>query len=191
MRVIAGKAKGRQLKAPKGQETRPTAARVKEAIFSVLSQRLPGSHVLDAFAGSGALGIEALSRGAAKAVFIEESTAGAAVIKENIAKSGFSEQSRVYTGDFLRIIKSWPSQGRERFELVFLDPPYNKGLIAKSLSALADREILAEDALIVIETSAAAREYAQENGFFETIKESKYGDTAVIYLAWKGVPFNG
>lgn len=183
MRIIAGKAKGHPIKAPKGRHTRPTADRIKEAVFSVLAPYIPGSRILDAFAGSGALGLEALSRGASQAVFIEADSSASRILSENLRHLGFQDQGRVLKGDSLKIIPRLKQRYQEEgFQLVFLDPPYNKGFLDKALKALVSGAILAPDAILVLETSSKVREPFETEGF-AIIKESQYGDTAIIYLA--------
>lgn len=183
MRIIAGKAKGHPIKAPKGRHTRPTADRIKEAVFSVLAPHIPGSRILDAFAGSGALGLEALSRGASQAVFIEADSSASRILSENLRHLGFQDQGRVLKGDALKIIPRLKQRYQEEgFQLVFLDPPYNKGFLDKALKALVSGAILAPDAILVLETSSKVREPFETEGF-AIIKESQYGDTAIIYLA--------
>jgi len=175
MRIIAGSAKGRKLAAPKGRHTRPTADRVKEAIFSVIAGRLAGSRVLDPFAGSGALGLEALSRGALEAVMIENHGPSFRFLQQNLQHSALSG-GQIYRGDCRKII---PSQ-KGFFDLVFLDPPYNRGYLLQVLKLLLAGDLLAESATLVIET--AAKE--PEDFLLPDIivdKESFYGDTAVYF----------
>lgn len=135
MRVIAGTAGGRRLVAPKGRDVRPTSDRVKEALFSSLAPRLPGARVLDLYAGSGALAIEALSRGAAAAVLVERNRAALAAIEHNLAATGFTAAARVTTGDLPQAL----GQLIGLFDVVFLDPPY----------ALAEDEVVAVLAALV------------------------------------------
>ncbi|MEG1500363.1 MAG: 16S rRNA (guanine(966)-N(2))-methyltransferase RsmD [Clostridiales bacterium] len=179
--MISGKAKGRPLKAPSGNKTRPTADRVKEAVFNVLSPYLAGSHVLDVFAGSGGLGIEALSREAASAVFLEADRKALAIIKENIAKTDL-DNALVIGGDSLKSLALLQNSGQGYlFDLVFLDPPYNKGLLLPVLQALQDSRLLAEEAIIVVETAAKLEENFACS-YYRQVKSSRYGDTQIIYL---------
>jgi 16S rRNA (guanine966-N2)-methyltransferase len=156
LRVIAGEAGGRRLVAPKG-DVRPTADRVKESLFAALgADRIEGAIVLDLYAGSGALGIEALSRGAASAVFVDNSRRAHEALRTNLATTGFAERARVSqtaVGSFL----GRPATGRSigaTFDLVFLDPPYDLAAaeLTRALEALARPGVLAEDATVVIET---------------------------------------
>ena len=120
MRVISGKARGVTLKTPDGNQTRPTADRVKEALFSIIQFDLPGAKILDLFAGSGQLGIEALSRGADSALFIDASDKACALVKENLRRTKLTEQAEVIRSDYLSYLKNC----RKKFNIIILDPPY-------------------------------------------------------------------
>ncbi len=154
MRIIAGAWRGRALCAPAGAATRPTAGRVRQALFDMLlhapwggRERLAGALVLDAFAGTGALGLEALSRGAGRAVFLEQDRAALAALRANIAALGAGERARVVAADGFA-----PPTG-EPCALVFLDPPYAEGAVARAAAALADAGWIAPGALILAETA--------------------------------------
>src|SRR5512139_153638 len=142
MRIVAGIARGRRLRAPKGRLVRPTADRVKEAVFSMLESRdsSPGRSVLDLFAGAGTLGIEALSRGAEEAVFVEPARAACEAIQENLDATGLAGE--VLTMPAERAIKRLAASGR-RFDRVFVDPPYGEGWVARTLAALDDADVVA------------------------------------------------
>ncbi|MBE6853900.1 MAG: 16S rRNA (guanine(966)-N(2))-methyltransferase RsmD [Ruminococcus sp.] len=135
MRIITGTARGRKLKTLEGNDVRPTTDKVKEAMFSAVQFQIPGACVLDLFAGSGQLGLEALSRGAEKAVFVDKSKASINVVTENIASAEFNDRSRVVYMDAADFLKS----DREKYDLVFLDPPYNLGILEKILPLLEER----------------------------------------------------
>ena len=120
MRVISGAARGIVLKTPDGMKTRPTADRVKEALFSIIQFEVPGRNVLDLFGGTGQLGIESLSRGANRAVFVDAQDASCKLIKENLKRSGFTDQAQVLRMDYANFLKTTT----EKFDLIFLDPPY-------------------------------------------------------------------
>lgn len=175
MRIIAGQARGRRLFAPPGLHTRPTADRVREAMFSVLLPRLAGARVLDVFAGSGALGLEALSRGAATALFGECNAAALKALRRNVEACGLPGAT-VQSGDSLRLLRGLSQE----FELIFLDPPYNQGLLTKALTLILAEGLLAADGLIVAESSAKNSEFMLPPGLALT-KHSVYGDTAVYY----------
>jgi 16S rRNA (guanine(966)-N(2))-methyltransferase RsmD len=135
MRVITGTAKGRRLEAPAGLETRPTSERTKEAMFSIVQFEIEQASVLDLFAGSGQLGIEALSRGAQQAVFVDSSRDATAVIQSNLLKTRLDDKARVILGDCLSFLRTTA----DMFDLVFLDPPYGSNLLDPLLEALSGR----------------------------------------------------
>jgi len=170
MRVITGTARGRKLKELPGLDTRPTTDKVKESIFNIVQFDIEGRRVLDLFGGTGQLGIEALSRGAERATFVELNRAAAGVIRENLSHCGFSDRARVVQGDALAFLASC----RETFALAFLDPPYHAGLLEKSLEAIAAIDIMAENGIIVCE-SAAGQELPVLSAPYEKGREYRYG----------------
>ena len=149
MRVITGTARGRRLKEPVGLETRPTADRVKEGIFSSIQFELEGRRVLDLFGGTGQMGIEALSRGAAHATFVDLRKEAVGIIRENLSLTGFSDRATVVQGDYLAFLTGC----REKFDLVFLDPPYASGFLEKALETIAAIDIVSENGIIVCESA--------------------------------------
>ena len=149
MRVITGTARGVPLKAPKGMDTRPTMDQVKEGIFSAIQFEVEGRRALDLFAGSGQLGIEALSRGAERCTFVDLRKDAVAVIRENLAHCRMEERATVIQGDSLAFL----SGCRERFDLVFLDPPYASGFLEKALETIAAIDIVSENGIIVCESA--------------------------------------
>ena len=151
MRVITGTARGRRLKELEGRETRPTTDRVKEGLFSIIQFDIEGRRVLDLFAGTGQLGIEALSRGAASAVFVDMRREAARLVEENLRLTGLGENAKVVCGDALAYLGTL----REKVDLVFLDPPYGSGLIKKSLRQMETFDILRENGIIICESDAA------------------------------------
>lgn len=175
MRVIAGVARGRPLKAPKGRGTRPTSDRVREALFNVLAARVPGARVLDGFAGTGALGIEALSRGARAAVFVEQNPAVAGLIRENLRSTGLGESAGVVVQDVSRTASLEPLGP---FDLVFLDPPYDKGWAARLLQAFSRSALLAPEGLLILEHSRREAALEQAPGL-ERVRQLIYGDTVL------------
>lgn len=149
MRIITGRARGARLKAPKGMAvTRPTSDRVKEALYSILGTMVQDRTVLDVFAGTGSLGLEALSRGAAHAVFLDAATAD--VLRENITHCHFEQEAEVVSGDAFASLARLARQGRT-FDLVFCDPPYHKGLWERALAFFDASPLLAENAILVVE----------------------------------------
>ena len=151
MRVIAGKARSLPLKTLPTNDVRPTTDKTKETLFNILMPDIPGCAFLDLFAGSGGIGIEALSRGARRAVFVEQDHRACAVIKENLAFTKLDTGAELIRGDVFRVIPSLSR--RERFDIIFMDPPFGKGLEREAITALADLPLLAEDGLIVVEAS--------------------------------------
>src|SRR5277367_4071102 len=155
MRVVGGSLRGRALAAPKSQSIRPTADRLREALFNILvhayDNPIVGARVLDLFAGTGALGIEALSRGAAFALFVDDGAEARALLRENVATLGLGGVTRVFRRDATKL---GPAHPIEPFTLVFLDPPYGRSLAEQALAAAHDGGWLTADALIVVEEAA-------------------------------------
>lgn len=150
MRVITGIARGRKLKELQGTETRPTTDKVKESLFNIIQFDIEGRRVLDLFGGTGQLGIECLSRGAARCTFVDHRREAAALIRENLALCRLEEGARVVQGDFL----SFLSGCGEKFDLILMDPPYGRGLLEKALEAVAAIDILSEHGIMVCESAA-------------------------------------
>ena len=151
MRVIAGTARRLRLKTLEGLETRPTTDRIKETLFNMIADGLFGCSFLDLFAGSGGIGIEALSRGAKRAVFVEKNPKACACVRENLAHTKLSAQAETMQADALNALVRL--SGRESFDYIYMDPPYGKELEKKALAFLADSSLLAEDGVIIIEAS--------------------------------------
>lgn len=147
MRVITGSARGCRLKELEGMETRPTTDRVKEGLFNIIQFDIEGRKVLDLFAGTGQLGIECLSRGAASAVFVDRRTDAVKLIRENLKATRLSDKARVVSGDSMEFLKSL----RESFDLIFLDPPYEAGLLEPAIAHIAKFDILSPHGIIVAE----------------------------------------
>ena len=150
MRVITGSARGRHLKELEGMETRPTTDRVKEGLFNILQFDIEGRRVLDLFAGTGQLGIECLSRGAASAVFVERRADAVKLIRENLKTTELSDRAQVVAGDSMEYL----NRLREKFDLIFLDPPYEAGLLEVAIAQIAKFDILAPHGIIVAEHPA-------------------------------------
>ena len=151
MRVITGSARGRVLKELQGMETRPTTGKVKESLFSIIQFDIEGRRVLDLFAGTGQLGIEALSRGAAEAVFVDKRADAMKLVRDNLELCGLLDRARVRNGDSLAYLRSG-----EKFDLIFLDPPYASGLLEQALSDIAGFDICREHGIIMAESPADA-----------------------------------
>ena len=172
MRVITGKARGVALKTPDGMATRPTSDRVKEALFSVIQFDIPGSRVLDLFGGTGQLGIEALSRGAESAVFVDQSKNAVKLVKDNLKKTQL-ENARVVQGDSISFLA-----GKEKFDLIFLDPPYATGLLKNALDGIVKFDKLSTGGIIVCESSAET-ELPELDAPYQHLKTYKYGKVKI------------
>ena len=169
MRVITGTARGRRLKELEGMETRPTTGKVKESLFSIIQFDIEGRRVLDLFAGTGQLGIEALSRGAKQCVFIDQRNDAVKLIRENLQVCGLTDSAVVRSGDAMAYLKSG-----EKFDLIFLDPPYDTGLLDKALANVVQFDILAEGGIIVCE-SRREKELPQLPQPYYLLTERSYG----------------
>lgn len=182
MRVIAGSARGIRLAAPAGLQTRPTADRVKEALFSIIASRytLAGTRVLDVCAGTGGLGIEALSRDAASCSFIEHDRGVLKVLEQNLATTGFSSKAECVLLDALKGLQQLSRQGQS-FDVVFFDPPYASGLYEAVPGALSALSLLSEQALLVIECSSKTQ-LAERFGMLVRSDRRVYGDTALDFF---------
>ncbi len=181
MRVIAGKARGHPLRTVRGLHTRPTTDRVKESLFGMLQPWIAEAQVLDLFAGSGALGIEALSRGAARAVFVERSREAVAVIRANLAATGLAQQAEVWPVSVERALAQLATQG-ETFDLILMDPPYEHGLVVPTLAAIHRNGLLRPGGLIAVEHSAK-EEVAPPVVNFVVVRSRAYGQTRISLLA--------
>lgn len=169
MRVITGSARGRVLKELQGMETRPTTGKVKESIFSIIQFDIEGRRVLDLFAGTGQLGIEALSRGAASCVFCDQRRDAVQLIRENLAVCGLSEHAAVRQGDAMAYLRSG-----EKFDIVFLDPPYGSGLLERALADIMAFDICRAHGIIVAE-SAADTQLPPAAAPYSLYREYRYG----------------
>ena len=188
MRVIAGHSHGRRISAPRGLETRPATARVRSSIFSRLDARfdLTGVRVLDLFAGSGSLGLEALSRGAAHVTFVDSSRASAAAIAKNLAVFGFANAARMLTDDVMRALADL-SAARERFDLVFVDAPYANDLSAAVLAVLVERELMVPRGWAVVRQAGRAPALAPAG--LERVNEATLGDHRIaLYRRFEKLP---
>ena len=174
MRVIAGEAKGRRLRGPRGTETRPTSDKVKEALFSILGDRIKDSRMLDLFAGAGGIGIEALSRGAAHLDFVESDEALADILEQNLTACGFSDRAEVHRMDAFRFIK----QIRQPYDLVFADPPYHTWHLKKLLPVLGQGAMITPDGLVIVEHFRKIKLPGQP-GNLKAVRSYEYGDTVL------------
>lgn len=184
MRIVAGTLRGRAIAAPEGNATRPTSDRVREAVFNILAHgiedfTLEGVRVLDLFAGTGALGLEALSRGAAYCLFVEEDASARGLIRRNIENFGLTGRTHIYRRDATRLGSALP---RERFGLVLADPPYGKGLGEKALGAAAEGGWLEAGAIAVLEERAGVQVDWPDG--FRLLDSREWGDTAAHFARW-------
>lgn len=176
MRIISGMRKGLKLKSPDGMNTRPTTDRVKESVFNLLQFCLPCDSVLDLFAGSGALGIEALSRYCSHAVFVDQNRQSFSLIKDNLVAAQLGEKASVYCTDALSFLRTCS----QSFDLIFLDPPYNAGFLKPVLQEISERGLLSEDGIIVVETEENGESF--EDSSFLVRRTAKYGKTIITLL---------
>ena len=172
MRVITGKARGVTLKTPEGMQTRPTTDRVKEALFSIIQFEIPGARVLDLFGGTGQLGIEALSRGAKAATFVDASDAACRLIRENLRRTRFEQEGRVVKSDYL----SYLTRCKEIYQIIFLDPPYAEVFLENALKCITEIDILQSGGIIVAERPLG-KELPWDFQGFTRSKDYKYGNT--------------
>ncbi|WP_316168022.1 MULTISPECIES: 16S rRNA (guanine(966)-N(2))-methyltransferase RsmD [unclassified Bradyrhizobium] len=181
MRVVGGRLKGRNIASPASRDIRPTQDRLREALFNILvhayEDPIEGARVLDLFAGTGALGIEAASRGAAFTLFVDNGAEARALLRNNVEALGLGGVTKVYRRDATNL---GPARPVEPFSLVFLDPPYGKGLAEKALASLRDGGWLVPSALLVVEESKAAAFKAPEG--FEELERRAYDDTEFVFL---------
>ena len=176
MRVVAGKNRGTQLKTPEGMQTRPTTDRVKEAMFSIIHFDVPGATVLDLFGGTGQLGIEALSRGADRTVFVDALPKACALIRENLRRCHLESQATVVQGDYLQYLR----RCREQFDIILLDPPYAEVFLENALKCITEIDILKTNGIIVAERPVG-KEIPGDLAGFSRSKDYKYG-TVLITL---------
>ena len=170
MRVITGKARGVALKTPDGMQTRPTADRVKEALFSIIQFEIPGAKVLDLFGGTGQLGIEALSRGAKSATFVDASDAACKLIKENLKRTKLESFGSVIRSDYMEYLK----RCKEKYQIIFLDPPYAEVFLENALKCITEIDILQSGGIIIAERPLG-KELPYEFEGYSRSKDYKYG----------------
>ena len=185
MRIVGGRFKGRALQGPRGDGIRPTSDRLRESLFNILAHShgdpVPGARVIDLFAGTGALGLEAISRGADFALLVDDGAQARALIRENVEALGLGGVTRIFRRDARRLGDAPPGPA---YDLAFLDPPYDRGLAEPALTSLARGGWLKPDALAVVEESAAAM-FEPAPGF-EVLERRDYGDTELIMLRFRG-----
>lgn len=184
MRVISGTARGCLLKSIDDISTRPTLDRVKEPLFSIIQNNIQDANILDLFAGSGALGIETLSRGANHCIFCDSSYKSIQALKENLNKTRMMEKSTVINADYKKCL----NELNEKFDIIFIDPPYKKDIAVESIKKILDLKLIAKDGIIVLETDEEERELEE----LESVKElevynrKKYGRVKLLFLCERG-----
>lgn len=186
MRIITGTAKGKRLLTLEGDATRPTSERIKGAIFSSIQFEIENRRVLDLFAGSGQMGLEALSRGAFRAVFIDSSREAMEIVKKNALAVGFFDKSHFLVSDYRNYIRK--ASGKEAFDLVFVDPPYSMASCTECARLLSEAGILLSGALVVLESGNEIIDTEALSSLgYELIKAERYGKkTAVTILFYRG-----
>ncbi len=180
MRVIAGALKGRRLVSPKGRKTRPTADQVRIACLDSLTPWLPGARFLDLFAGAGGVGIEALSRGAAEAVFVETDRLALLALRENLARLGLAERCRILSREANHAMADLALAG-QRFSIIFLDPPYDLPLAETTLAGPADGRLLADDGVVVVQ-HRTKRPLPERIGVLFRFKARRFGETTLTFF---------
>lgn len=187
MRVIAGDAKGKKLRFPKlskGKRLRPLTGRVKEALFNILVRKNPGARFLDLFAGTGSVGIEALSRGASLAIFVEFDRKIVQTLRENLDLAGFSDRSEVYCLDVIKALKVI-EKAKGEFDIVFIGAPYGSPMLEKTLVELAGTEIVDDEGVVVAEHSIRDK-VSDSYGKLVKFRDARYGDTVLSFYSLGG-----
>ena len=183
MRIIAGTARSLPLKAPEGLDTRPTSDQIKETLFNMLQYDISGCYFLDLFAGSGQMGLESLSRGGEYSVFVDNNRRAAKCIEDNIYFTKFDTNARLVQSDVISAL--YTLEGKYKFDIIFMDPPYNKDLEKDVLSYLKDSSLLKPSTIIIVEASVETNfDYVEELGF-EITKYKIYKTNANVFLARK------
>lgn len=186
MRVIAGEFKGRKLTGLNGKQIRPTSDRIREALFNILAQKIDNAVVLDLFAGTGALGIEALSRGAAKSYFIDKSMESVQIINKNIELLGIKERVEVLKNDAYTILSSRDFFLKQKFDLIFVDPPYNRGFIPGIFENIDLFSIMNDESTIIVEHSLKENNLEKVSGI-DLYDKRTYGKTLISFFRKKQI----
>ena len=185
VRVIGGLARGRRLHAPPGRQTRPTSDYLREVLFDLLGQQVSGRSFLDLYAGTGAVGIEALSRGAARAVFVEHDRRAVASLRRNLEVSGLMEKAEVVPAEVLRYLRRAASTPH-RFDMIFLDPPYRGADAATALLLIASKGLLAPGGMVIMERSSQSASLPAPGGIAQ-VREVRHGDSILELYRWEAV----
>lgn len=180
MRIISGKARGTKLYTLEGQNTRPTLDRVKESLFNIIQNEIQESIFLDLFSGSGAIGLEAVSRGAKKAILCDSSKEAINIIKKNIEKTHMQEQVELYQVSFIKLLQE---KTNEKIDIAYIDPPYNTSFVFEAIKLMLENDILKESSIIIVETDQEERIIQEINNLeIEIIDQRKYGRAHLIFL---------
>ena len=183
MRIISGKSRGTKLYSLEGDTTRPTLDRVKESLFNIIQNDIEDSTVLDLFSGSGAIGLEFLSRGAKRAVLCDSSKDAIKIIKQNVQKTHFEEKVEVYNMEFTKLVERLQNQ---KFDIIYIDPPYATDFIKISLEKIIEYELVNENTKIIVETDDETRILNQiEKMDVEITDKRKYGRATIIFLKYR------
>lgn len=183
MRVISGSARGKRLKAPTGLHTRPITDMIKEALFNVWGQEIIGASLLDLFAGSGSVGIEALSRGACRVIMVDNDKNAIKLMKENLANCRFFTNYEVYHNDVFRAVDLL-NRHQEKFDYIYVDPPFtNEKIFPEIMQVLGRASLLASDGILVIRTKKQ-KEMAESYGYLLKYRLSNYGESSLHYYSW-------
>ncbi len=180
MRIIGGSARSLPLKTVDGTDTRPTTDRIKETLFNILGDEVRDAVFLDLFAGSGSVGLEAVSRGAERAVFVDNSRRAAACIRDNIEFTGFGDRCELICADFRKALKDM--EGRYSFDIVFIDPPYGKGLAAQALGLLQPSSLCKDGTLFIVEESIGFDPDKLTGEGYYLVRDKKYKTNRHIFL---------
>lgn len=180
MRIISGTARGTKLYTLEGKTTRPTLDRVKESLFNIIQNEIPNSIFLDLFSGSGAIGLEAASRGAKKAILCDKSKDAIQIIKRNIEKTHLNEKTELYNIDYEFLLKT---KVKEKIDIVYIDPPYDSDFVIKSIKIIIEKKLLKDDSLVIVETDNEEKILSDlEKLKIEVMDTRKYGRATLIFL---------
>lgn len=179
MRIITGSAKGRVILAPEGLDTRPTSDRVKEALFNIISKKIHASNVLDLFAGTGNLGLEAISRGAKRCTFTEKNNNTYRILEKNVSNLGFAGSCELYKMDAIELLTNLGKQNK-KYDIIFLDPPYSMGLVEKSIELINKHMLLAEKGIIISEHDETERVQEKVEALVN-YRTERYGRTKIYF----------
>lgn len=180
MRIISGTARGTKLYTLEGKTTRPTLDRVKESLFNIIQNEIPNSIFLDLFSGSGAIGLEAASRGAKKAILCDKSKDAIQIIKKNIEKTHLNEKTELYNIDYELLLKT---KVKEKIDIVYIDPPYDSDFVIKSIKIIIEKKLLKDDSLVIVETDNEEKILSDlEKLKIEVMDTRKYGRATLIFL---------